>query len=109
MDALDSGTDQNPEITGTPAKLGNTAATVAAPITPARRAIVVSTVMALVMLLAGEFLYFTFEAPFFFTWDNLLNILTAAAVIGIIAAPGTMLLIAGQFDLSVGSGVAFCG
>jgi ribose transport system permease protein len=109
MDALDSGTDQNPELTDTPPKLGNTATAVTTPITPGRRAIVVSTVMALVVLLTVEFLYFTFEAPFFFTWDNLLNILTAASVIGIIAAPGTMLLIAGQFDLSVGSGVAFCG
>jgi ribose transport system permease protein len=109
MDALDSGTDQNPETTGTPAKLTNTAAAATGLTTPARRAIVVSTVMALVVLLGVEFLYFTFEAPFFFTWDNLLNVLTAASVIGIIAAPGTMLLIAGQFDLSVGSGVAFCG
>ncbi len=33
-----------------------------------------------------------------------MNILTAAAVTGIIAAPATMLLVAGQFDLSVGSG-----
>jgi ribose transport system permease protein len=109
MDALDSGTDQDPEVSDTPTKPGNSAAPVVAPTTPTRRALVVSTVMALVVLLAVEFLYFTFEAPFFFTWDNLLNVLTAAAVIGIIAAPGTMLLIAGQFDLSVGSGVAFCG
>ena len=106
MGALDSGSGRDPETTETPPQLGNTAATTAV---PARRAIVVSTVAALVVLLVVEFLYFTFEAPFFFTWDNLLNVLTAASVIGIIAAPGTMLLIAGQFDLSVGSGVAFCG
>jgi ribose transport system permease protein len=109
MDALDSGTDQDPEMTGMPAKLGNTASTMTPSSTPVRRTFVVSTVMALIVLLAVEFLYFTFEAPFFFTWDNLLNVLTAASIIGIIAAPGTMLLIAGQFDLSVGSGAAFCG
>jgi ribose transport system permease protein len=74
-----------------------------------RRSFVVSTVTVLALLLIGESLYFTFKAPYFLTWDNFLNILTAAAITGIIAAPGTMLLIAGQFDLSVGSGVAFCG
>ncbi|GAC1631994.1 MAG: ABC transporter permease [Chloroflexota bacterium] len=109
MGSLDSGQHQDQEISGAATELGNTATPAAGSVTPARRALVVSTVTALIVLLAGEFLYFTFEAPFFFTWDNLLNILTAAAVIGIIAAPGTMLLIAGQFDLSVGSGVAFCG
>ncbi len=109
MDGLDSTHDDSGENGESAVSLANTAAPSAAPVTPARRAIIVTTVAALIVLLVVEFLYFTFEAPFFFTWDNLLNILTAAAVIGIIAAPGTLLLIAGQFDLSVGSGVAFTG
>jgi ribose transport system permease protein len=91
-------------------ELGSTASETAAPAVPAaRRTLAISTVTALAVLLLAEFLYFTIKAPYFFTWDNWLNILTAAAITGIIAAPGTMLLISGQFDLSVGSGVAFCG
>jgi ribose transport system permease protein len=38
-----------------------------------------------------------------------MNILTAAAITGIIAAPATALLVAGQVDLSVGSGLTFAG
>ena len=49
------------------------------------------------------------QVEFFLGYDNFLNILTAIAVTGIIAAPGTMLLVAGQVDLSVGSATAFCG
>ncbi|MGI8826447.1 MAG: ABC transporter permease [Chloroflexota bacterium] len=112
MDALGSGPDeqQTGGTAGSATELANSAVAAVAPTVPAsRRIIVVSTVTALVVLLVAEFLYFTLAAPFFFTWDNFLNVLTAAAIIGIIAAPGTMLLIAGQFDLSVGSGVAFCG
>jgi len=109
MNEVNSGTNRDLDIAGATTQLGNTAAVAPVLTSPARRRLTVSTVTALVILLVVEFLYLTFEAPFFFTWDNLLNILTAAAVIGIIAAPGTMLLIAGQFDLSVGSGVAFCG
>ncbi|UXN75042.1 ABC transporter permease [Devosia sp. A8/3-2] len=36
-----------------------------------------------------------------------MNIITALSITGILAAGGTILLIAGQFDLSVGSGTAF--
>jgi len=64
---------------------------------------------ALVVLVVVLSAFFSIESPFFLNWDNWLNILTAIAVTGIIAAPGTMLLISGQFDLSVGSGAAFCG
>jgi ribose transport system permease protein len=52
---------------------------------------------------------FTTQSKYFLTPDNFINILTNAAVIGIIAAPATLLLVAGQFDLSVGSGAAFIG
>jgi len=64
---------------------------------------------ALMVFLIAEVIFFWIKSPVFFAWDNFLNILTAIAVTGIIAVPGTMLLIAGQFDLSVGSAVAFTG
>jgi ribose transport system permease protein len=64
---------------------------------------------ALGAVLAALVVFFAWRSPFFLNTDNLLNILTAVAVTGIIAAPGTMLLVAGQFDLSVGSGAAFAG
>ncbi len=41
-----------------------------------------------------------------FNWRS---VFYGRSVTGIIAAPATMLLIAGQFDLSVGSAAAFCG
>ena len=62
---------------------------------------------ALIVFLIVETIFFSIKSPYFLAWDNFLNILTAIAVIGIIAAPGTMLMTAGQFDLSVGSITAF--
>jgi ribose transport system permease protein len=64
---------------------------------------------ALIIFLLALCLFFAIRSPYFLNYDNFVNILTAAAVTGIIAAPATMLLIAGQFDLSVGSAAAFCG
>jgi ribose transport system permease protein len=64
---------------------------------------------ALLVVLAGLVILFSLRSDYFLRSANLLNILTAIAVTGIIAVPGTMLLVAGQFDLSVGSGAAFCG
>jgi ribose transport system permease protein len=64
---------------------------------------------ALFVLLIALSAFFAIKSPVFLNWDNWLNILTAVAVTGIIAAPATLLLISGQFDLSVGSGAAFCG
>jgi ribose transport system permease protein len=62
---------------------------------------------ALIVFLVAEVVFFSIKSPYFLAWDNWLNILTAVAVIGIVAAPGTLLMTAGQFDLSVGSTVAF--
>ncbi len=50
-----------------------------------------------------------FKTPTFFTKDNLLNILRQISTSGIIAFGMTLVIIAGEIDLSVGSGVAFCG
>ncbi len=62
---------------------------------------------ALIVFLVAESIFFSIKSPYFLAWDNWLNILTAIAVIGIVAAPGTLLMTAGQFDLSVGSTTAF--
>lgn len=64
---------------------------------------------ALLAVLVGLFVFFSIRSTYFLSVDNIINVLTAIAVTGIIAVPGTLLLIAGQVDLSVGSGAAFCG
>lgn len=74
-----------------------------------RRQMQIPELAALFVFLAAEIIFFWIKSPFFLNWENWLNILTNVAVIGIISAPATMLLVAGQFDLSVGSGTAFVG
>ena len=64
---------------------------------------------ALAVVLVALAIFFSTQSQFYLTPNNLLNILVSASVIGIIAAPATLLLVAGQFDLSVGSGAAFIG
>jgi ribose transport system permease protein len=76
---------------------------------PAARRRQIPEVAALVVVLIVLGIFFSIASPYFLNYDNFVNIVTAAAVTGIIAAPATMLLIAGQFDLSVGSASAFCG
>ncbi len=62
---------------------------------------------ALIVVLVGLMVFFSVKSEFFLTQDNITNVLSAVAVLGILACPATMLLISGQFDLSVASGVAF--
>ncbi|MDM9649405.1 ABC transporter permease [Rhizobium sp. S163] len=62
---------------------------------------------ALLAFLLAEIVFFSLNSPYFLTWGNWVNVITALSITGVLAAGGTMLLIAGQFDLSVGSGVAF--
>ncbi|MEX2183579.1 MAG: ABC transporter permease [Chloroflexota bacterium] len=64
---------------------------------------------ALFVVLIALFAYFSIASPFFLNPENLINVLQNVAVVGIIACPATLLLISGQFDLSVGSGVGFAG
>lgn len=78
------------------------------PVQP-RRGRSVPELAGLLVVLVVLFVFFAIKSPFFLGSDNILNILTAIAVTGIIAVPATMLLVAGQVDLSVGSGAAFCG
>lgn len=80
------------------------------PAVPQRRRLVrVPEFAALVVVLLATCVFFAAASPVFLTAGNFTNILSAVAVTGIIAAPGTLLLISGQFDLSVGSGAALCG
>ncbi len=51
--------------------------------------------------------FFSVTSAFFLNSANLINILQNTARIGIVACPATLLLISGQFDLSVGSISAF--
>ncbi|RVK40768.1 ABC transporter permease [Sinorhizobium meliloti] len=62
---------------------------------------------ALLAFFVAEIIFFSLSSPYFLTWGNWVNVFTALSITGVLAAGGTMLLIAGQFDLSVGSGVAF--
>ena len=65
--------------------------------------------LALILVLAGLVTFFAIKAEFFFSYDNIVNILQTMAPIGIIAMPATLLLVAGQVDLSVGSGAGIVG
>ncbi len=49
------------------------------------------------------FLSFSIVAPYFLTLDSLAGIMTIAAELGLVAVGVTLLMIAGEFDLSVGS------
>lgn len=62
---------------------------------------------ALFVVLVGLFIFFALTSEFFFNSNNIINILQNVARAGIIACPATILLIAGQFDLSVASVAAF--
>ena len=53
--------------------------------------------------------FFTLRSPFFFTSTNLVNVLVNGAVIGIIGSAMTLLLVARQVDVSVGSAIGFAG
>jgi ribose transport system permease protein len=59
--------------------------------------------LALIALIA----IFSIVSPQFLTVSNILNILDASSIVGIVAVAVTIALIAGQFDLSVGSVVGF--
>ena len=73
------------------------------------RGLSVPETAALLVVLVALFVFFSITSKFFLNSDNLINILQNVAVVGIIACPATLLLISGQFDLSVGSGVGFAG
>lgn len=63
----------------------------------------------LLIFLIIEIIFFSIRSEYFLSWDNWVNILTAVATTGVLACAATLLLVAGQLDLSVGSGVGFVG
>lgn len=54
-------------------------------------------------------IYLAFASPYFLTGDNLRNILLEGSVLAVVAAGVTFVVLTGEFDLSVGSGVALAG
>src|SRR4051794_38383928 len=59
--------------------------------------------------LAIEIIFFTIRSPYFFAVDNFANIGRAVTIIGVVAVGETVVIIAGGFDLSVGSTMAAAG
>jgi ribose transport system permease protein len=85
-----------------------------APIRPARasrRFLTVSMIRdyGIVLGFAALFVFLTLKSPVFFGVDNFRNLLYQSAAVGLIASAGTLLLISGGFDLSVGATFALSG
>jgi simple sugar transport system permease protein len=55
------------------------------------------------IILVGVFLFFMTQSPHFLTPNNITNILSAAAVLGVLVVGQTFVLITGNFDLSTES------
>jgi ribose/xylose/arabinose/galactoside ABC-type transport system permease subunit len=62
--------------------------------------------LVMLVVLAG---FLSFASPYFLTATNILNIGRGTAIVGIIAVGETIVMIAGGFDLSVGSTAAAAG
>ncbi|MCH7735124.1 MAG: ABC transporter permease, partial [Chloroflexi bacterium] len=104
-DGTDSGVNSETEPTAS----APGAAGVAAAASTKRRSWKIPRQTALIVVLVAEFLFFSIQSEFFFRLDNQINLLQNVAVIGIIAVAATLLLVAGQVDLSVGSAAGFIG
>lgn len=61
---------------------------------------------AVIVALVLEILIFGILSPYFFTKNNLLTILQYCSLQGLVALPYTLLMISGNFDMSMGSQVA---
>ena len=53
-------------------------------------------------------IFFSFASPAFMQTDNMINILQATAVNGVLAIAGTFVIITAGIDLSVGTLMTFC-
>lgn len=62
--------------------------------------------IAVIVALILEVAIFGILSPYFFTMNNLLTILQYCALTGLVALPYTLLMISGNFDMSMGSQVA---
>lgn len=54
-------------------------------------------------------IFFSIASPHFFTANNLVSILTAATVTGVLALGTTFVIITGGIDLSIGTAMILCG
>jgi ribose transport system permease protein len=61
---------------------------------------------ALIVVLVVLIVFFSLKSPYFFNHENFTNILISSSIVGIVSCTTTLLLIAGQFDLSIGGGTA---
>lgn len=62
-----------------------------------------------ILVLLGMCVAFSFASPYFLTTGNLLIVLNQVAIVGVMAGGLTIVLAAGQFDLSVGYVASFAG
>jgi ribose transport system permease protein len=60
----------------------------------------------IIIALVLEILVFGLLSPYFFTTRNLLTVIQYCSLVGLVALPMTLLMIGGQFDMSLGSQVA---
>ena len=65
--------------------------------------------LVLLCAIIAVFILFTMLNKNFFSFQNIINILVAASLVGLVAIGHTYLIIAGQNDLSPGSVAAFSG
>jgi ribose transport system permease protein len=70
---------------------------------PRQRFFTLAQEYAVLVLLVALFIVLSFASPAFLTPQNLLNILNEQAPLAIVATAGTLVIIAGGFDLSTGA------
>lgn len=75
----------------------------------ARTATVIVGKYGSLIVLGLLFSYFALTAEYFLTWGNIVQIFNQAALTAIIAGGLTMVLAAGQFDLSIGNNASISG
>jgi len=83
--------------------------TLALRLRPARRFVVESPVAGPAITLVVVFVLFSLFVPNFLTWRSLSGIVNAATLTGVVTVGITLLMIAGEFDLSVGPMMAMGG
>lgn len=76
---------------------------------PAARQVFRSSRLGVLAALAILVLSLGLASPFFLTTNNMFNIGVAIALVGVVAAGSTLVMIAGGLDVSVGSTVALSG
>ena len=65
--------------------------------------------LALILVILALGAVTTARSSVFLTWGNFTNILIQTAIVGMLAAGTTMLMVSGGIDLSIGSNVSFSG